>query len=206
MLTNDPFLADVYNPKILKTLERRYGTIYQRHVDLPISTEIMLRMVVKLNGKKPRRAEVVMVVPDEQGHFWLHTKRFYPQGVYRLMTGGLHPGEAPAQALRREVFEETGFKIKVRRCLAVITYTLLAQNVELPFVSYVFLTTSTQGQPHPTDSGEAIDHFQAVPVPALAETARQLRSLTGDFADWGIFRAVAHEVACEHLLQNPLGP
>jgi 8-oxo-dGTP pyrophosphatase MutT (NUDIX family) len=206
MLTTDPFLADVYNPKILRELERRYGAIYQRHVDLAISTEIMLRMVVKMNRKKPRRAEVVMAVPDEQGHLWLHTKSFYPQGVYRLMTGGLNPGEAPAQALRREVVEETGFKVKVQTCLAVITYTLLAQNVELPFVSYIFLTTPTKGQPNPTDSAEAINHFQAVPVPALAETARQLRSLSGDFADWGAFRAVAHEVACEQLLQNPLGP
>src|SRR5512138_2594695 len=101
MLTNDPFLADVYNPKILKKLERRFGPVLQQHVELSISTGIMLDMVTKISQKKPRRAEVVMVVPDEQGHIWLHTKAFYPQGIYRLMTGGLDPGEAPQRALQR---------------------------------------------------------------------------------------------------------
>jgi 8-oxo-dGTP pyrophosphatase MutT (NUDIX family) len=164
----------------------------------------MLGMVNKMKRKKPRRGEVVMVVPNEQGHIWLHTKSFYPQGVYRLMTGGLEPGEAPNEALRREVEEETGFKIKPKRCLAVITYTLSTQEVELPFVSYVFATTPAKGQPQPTDSGEAIEHFQAVPAAALADTARQLRALTGAFADWGIFRAISHEVACTQLLKDSL--
>lgn len=204
MLTSDPYFADVYNQKVLKKLELHFGPVYQHHVNLSISTEIMLRMVVKMNQKKPRRAEVVMVVPNEQGHIWLHTKSFYPQGVYRLMTGGLEPGEAPHVALRREVAEETGFKVKVQRCLAVITYTLTAYEAELPFVSYVFATTPAKGQPQPTDPKEAIAAFQAIPIPALAETARHLRSLTGDFADWGVFRAIPHEVACEQLLQNPL--
>ncbi|MBI1879046.1 MAG: NUDIX hydrolase [Chloroflexi bacterium] len=204
MITTDPFFADVYNPKVLKKLERRFGLTYHQHVELSISTEIMLRMTAKMNQKKPRRGEVVMLVPNEQRHIWLHTKSFYPQGVYRLMTGGLDPGEAPHQALRREVKEETGFKVKVQRCLGVITYTLSTQGVEVPFVSYVFATTPTKGLPQPTDPAEAITHFQAVPISVLAETARQLRSLTGEFADWGVFRAVAHEVACAQLLQKPL--
>jgi 8-oxo-dGTP pyrophosphatase MutT (NUDIX family) len=204
MLTTDPFFADVYNKKIIKSLEQRFGPAHHHHADLSISTEIMLSMVSKMKRKKPRRGEVVMVVPDEQGHIWLHTKSFYPRGVYRLMTGGLEPGEAPDEALKREVEEETGFKIKPQRCLAVITYTLLAQGVALPFVSYIFVTTPAKGQPQPIDAGEAIAHFQAVPVAALADTARQLRALTGPFADWGIFRAISHEVACTQLLQESL--
>lgn len=204
MLTTDPYLADVYNPEILKKLEQRFGPIPQRHVDLSISTEIMLDMVIKMSRKKPRRAEVVMVIPNEQGHIWLHTKDFYPQGVYRLMTGGLDPGEVPQQALRREVEEETGFKVKVQRCLAVITYTFAAQEVELPFVSYIFATTPGKGRPQPLDPHEAITGFQAVPVSTLIETARHLRWLTGAFADWGVFRAIPHEVAAEQLRQKPL--
>ena len=182
MLTTDPFFADVYNKKVLKDLEQRFGPTCYQHADLSISTEIMLGMVNKMKRKKPRRGEVVMVVPNEQGHIWLHTKSFYPQGAYRLMTGGLEPGEAPDEALRREVEEETGFKIKPKHCLAVITYSLSTKEVKLPFVSYVFATTPAKGQPHPTDSGEAIEHFQAVPAAALADTARQLRLLSGAFA------------------------
>lgn len=205
MITNDPFLSAVYNPKIISNLEQRFGPFHTQHVDLVISTEIMRQMVVKMNQKTtPRRAEVVMVVPNEQGQVWLHTKSFYPQGVYRLMTGGLEAGEAPHHGLRREVVEETGFKVKVQRCLAVVTYTVAAAEGRFPFVSYIFLTTPTQGQPHPTDPKEAITHFQAVTISDLADIARQLRSLSGEFADWGIFRAIPHEVACQQLLQTSL--
>jgi 8-oxo-dGTP pyrophosphatase MutT (NUDIX family) len=201
-MVTDSFFAEIYNPKVLKKLEQRFGLAYHQHVEISISTGIMLGMAVKMNQKKPRRGEVVMVVPNEQGHIWLHTKSFYPQEVFRLMTGGLERGEAPHKALRREVKEETGFKVKVQRCLAVITYTLLAQEIELPFVSYVFATTPTNGQPQPTDPSEEISHFKAVPIPALTETARELCSLTGEFADWGVFRSIAHEVAYAQLLNQ----
>lgn len=205
MITSDPFLSAVYSPKIISKLEQRFGPFHTQHVNLVISTDIMRQMVVKMNQKTiPRRAEVVMVVPNEQGQVWLHTKSFYPRGVYRLMTGGLEAGEAPHQALRREVAEETGFKVKAQRCLAVITYTVAAAEGQFPFVSYIFLTSPTQGQPQPTDPKEAITHFQAVPVSGLADTAHQLRSLSGEFADWGIFRAIPHEVACQQLLQMSL--
>lgn len=197
-MPNDPYFAEIYNPKILKHLQKEYGQFYQCHLDLPISSTVMLDMTLKMRHKK-RRGEVVMLIPNEQGHFWLHTKSFYPPGVYRLMTGGLDRGEKPTEALGREVFEETGFKVKIERCLAVITYGLQATDVNLPFASYVFLTTPTKGLPQPTDPGEDIAHFQAIPLSGLLQVAQYLRSLSSHFADWGIFRAVAHEVAYEQL-------
>ena len=194
----DPIFDQIYNDTLLAKLEKRFGPFQHRHFDLTASTRIMLSMMRKMEAKG-RRGEVVMVVPNEQGHIWLHTKSFYPDEVYRLMTGGLEAGEQPHKALRREVEEETGFKTKIDRCLAVITYALSDNEVTLPFVSYVFLTTPTSGFPHPTDPEEAITTFRAVSVEELAEIAQQLRSLTGFFADWGVFRALAHEVAREQL-------
>ena len=194
----DPIFDQIYNDNLLAKLERRFGPFQHRHLDLTASTRIMLGMMRKMESKG-RRGEVVMVVPNEQGHIWLHTKSFYPDGVYRLMTGGLEVGEKPHKALRRELEEETGFKTKIDRCLAVITYTLSDNEVRLPFVSYIFLTTPTSGFPHPTDSEEDITTFRAVSVEELAEIVQQLRSLAGFFADWGVFRALAHEVAREQL-------
>jgi 8-oxo-dGTP pyrophosphatase MutT (NUDIX family) len=135
-----------------------------------------------------------MVIPNRAEKVWLHTKAFYPNGIYRLLTGGLNPGEAPYNALQREVKEETGFEVDIDRCLAIITYTFFDSEGELPFVSYVFLTTSTNGSPSPTDSGELISDFKAISVDRLTEVAGQLRAIKGDFADWGKFRAIAHDV------------
>ncbi|HEX9926225.1 MAG TPA: NUDIX hydrolase [Anaerolineae bacterium] len=195
---NDPVYQKIYNPKLLSDLTRRFGPFRQHHVDLFVSTEGLLTLMGKMK-KKSRRSEVVMIVPNTDGKIWLHTKAFYPAGTYRLMSGGLEGAERPDRAFARELAEETGFKIKIDRCLAVITYTLTNPDVTLPFVSYAFLTAPTDGYPHPTDPNEAITDFRAVPVDELAEVARQLRSLSGEFAGWGDFRAVAHEVVWEVL-------
>ena len=84
----------------------------------------------------------------------------------------------------------------------MITYTLKPvdnNDVAIPFVSYVFLTKPQAGTPQPVDPTENITDFQAVPVAGLREVAHQLRSIEGYFADWGIFRAVAHEVVYKAL-------
>lgn len=200
--TTDPLFAESYNEQLLQELEERFGAFHRHHADLPVSTEVMLNLMRKMTDKKPRRGEVVMVIPNEVGHIWLHTKAFYPAGVYRLMTGGLDPGETPHQALRREVLEETGFSVEINRCLAVITYTFSGAGQTLPFASYVFLTTPTGGFPRPTDPHETITDFQAVPAEGLLDAARQLRSLRGRFGDWGLFRAIGHEVAGQCLAKK----
>ncbi len=196
----DEFFERVYNPQILAELAEAFGPFVQRHIDLPVASEAMHTMVDKMRrAKKPRRAEVVLVVPNPAGDIWLHTKAFYPAGTYRLMTGGLEFGESPALAALRETREETGFAVELTRCLGVITYRFLNEAEPLPFASYLFLTTPGQGQPSPTDPGENITDFVAVPPAELTKTARQLRSLAGRFADWGIFRAIPHELAAAEL-------
>lgn len=194
----DPYFEQVHNKKILRKLRKKFGPFHQCHVDLNITSEWMINFVEKLETK-PRRGEVVMVIPNKQSHIWLHTKEFYGDGVYRLMTGGIKPGEKPQMACRRETFEETGFKVDVDRCLAVITYTLMAATVTKPFVSYVFTTQRAKGKPSPTDDSEAIAGFTTVPVLKLGDVAETLETLNGERADWGKFRAVSHRVVQEYL-------
>jgi len=197
----DPLYEAIYNKKILDDLRETFGPFHQHHVDLSISTKAMLRLVGKMR-KKSRRGEVVMVIPNDRGRLWLHTKAFYPKGVYRLMTGGIGIGEKPPQTMKRETVEETGFSVDIDRCLAVITYTLSGADDPLSFVSYAFLTSPTNGLPQPTDTNEAISDFRAVSIKGLLKAGRQLCSIEGRFADWGIFRAIAHEIVGEILSTN----
>ena len=194
----DPLFEQIYNEAIMHELNERFGPFEHHHVDLDVSSEGMVDMVQKMRAKG-RRGEVVMVIPDEQGQIRIHTKSFYPKKAYRLMTGGLKAGEKPEIALLREVEEETGFKPKIERCLAVITYNLINGTEALPFVSYLFLTGPTSGQPRPTDPDEKISDFQTIPVEGLADIALELRNLEGRMADWGIFRAISHEIALAAL-------
>lgn len=194
----DSYFDTIYNDKILAELEKKFGVFQQYHTKFTVSTENMQRLMGKMRRKR-RRGEVVMVIPNEAGNIWLHTKAFYPEGVFRLMTGGLEPDEKPHRALRREVYEETGFEIEIERCLAVLTYTLTDGEGYVPFASYAFLTTPTKGIPQPTDPNEAITEFLAVSPESLLDTAQQLSAVNGEFSEWGKFRAIAHKVVAEQL-------
>jgi 8-oxo-dGTP pyrophosphatase MutT (NUDIX family) len=196
-LSTDTLFTKVYNPRILQRLEKRYGLFRSYHTDMTVANEGILREMIGKINQKGRRAEVVMVLPNERGEIWLHTKDFYPDGVYRLMTGGLEASEKPDKTLQREAFEETGFTVTIERCLAVITYLFILTDRAVPFASYVFLTRPTGGLPRPTDPGERITHFKACPVAQLPMVTQQLREITGKFADWGLFRAVAHQLVYE---------
>ena len=201
----DSYFKKVYGKKMIRKLAKRYGPVLYHHVNVSASSQTMLNIVRKMGKKHPRRGEVVMVMPNPAGQIWLHRKVFYPDGVYRLMTGGIHEDESAEQALKREALEETGFTVKIARSLAVVTYKFSTDRVSYPFVSYVFLTTPIEGMPTPTDPDEAIQDFQAVPIEALFDTARQLRQLKGDFADWGNFRAATHDLTVKALLLDKIG-
>lgn len=197
----DPLLEKIYNSKIVASLEEKFGPVEVHRQQLYATTAALQRQITEMvTGESPRRGEVIMVIPDENERVWLHTKQQYPTGVYRLMSGGINPLESPLAALRRETLEETGFTVEVERCLGVLLYQLSGEGCPtMPFVSYIFLTTPTTGKPHPTDPNESFTGFQKVEPAKLADVAEKLRSIEGDFKDWGRFRATAHDIAAAQL-------
>ena len=77
-----------------------------------------------------RFGEVCMVIRRPDGVLLTAIKTFYPSGAYRLLTGGVKHGEPIEAALLREIEEETGLEVEVRRFLAVIEYQLDSENQE----------------------------------------------------------------------------
>lgn len=57
------------------------------------------------------------VLRDEQGRVLLHRNR---DGAWGLPAGAVEPGESPADAIAREVLEETGLHARVERILGVV--------------------------------------------------------------------------------------
>src|SRR5262245_32555552 len=89
------------------------------------------RVAVELRGgpfdplvMPDRYGEVCMVIRRPNGKLITAIKTFYPPGAFRLLTGGVQHGEPIADALMREVAEETGLDVIVRQFLAVIEYWL----------------------------------------------------------------------------------
>ena len=111
---------------------------------------------------RPRyQVAVALMIFNEQGQLLLckHTyRRQYPWG---LPGGGLKPGEDPQQAVRRELFEETGCAIQDARLI-------LADNAsEFRNVSLVYLCTGLGGTFVPSDEVANIQYFDTDKLPGF---------------------------------------
>lgn len=73
-----------------------------------------------------RRAGVYAILPAKRRLLVTHQSR--PEPEFQLPGGGIDPGESPLQALHREVFEETGWRIaRPRRLGAFRRFTFMPE-------------------------------------------------------------------------------
>lgn len=146
-----------------------------------------------------RTAEVVLALRRPGDRFLLHTKDFYPSGAYRLLTGGVQPGEDLLAAVQREAFEETGLTVTVERFIGIIHHWFARGEQQVPFASFVFTLAETDAAPEKQDSEERISDYREVTLDGVLEAAEALEALPPDWVDWGRFRAAGHRLLWEVL-------
>ncbi len=100
----------------------------------------------------------------------LLTHQAAPQPEFQLPGGGIDPGESPLQALHREVFEETGWRIGAARRLGAFRrftympeYDLWAEKLCIIYAARPILPLGAPSEPDhspvwmcPTDAAEAL--------------------------------------------------
>lgn len=152
---------------------------------------------VKKMLKRP--GEVSLVVPGAANGVWLHTKEFYPPGVYRLPSGGIHEGESVESAAFREAFEEMGFKPDLALFLGLIENIFEVGGESSVYPTYIFETSLLTGAPHVVDLDEPISGFRLIDISELAQVSDQLNALPPHWQPWGHFRAASHALVLEAL-------
>ena len=197
MVDNMREIGNLIDERELEKLAERYGPFERRRYALRLAEGEFSYWRDRL--ARDRRGEVVLAIQDADGRLILHTKDFYPAGIYRLPSGGVRWGEDILSAAQREAREETGLEIEVERLLGVLEYEFRCGEETMPFVSYVFLVREVGGRLIPQDAGERIASFRRVPPSELPKVAASLRALTGEWRDWGRFRALAHDFVGEVL-------
>jgi ADP-ribose pyrophosphatase YjhB (NUDIX family) len=184
----------------IEALAAKFGEPSRRTCDMDVSPATYDAWFRKVEtGPVACRGEVIMVILRPNGNVLLHTKRFYPSGVYRLLSGRVLWKEDVERTLLREVAEETSLDVSVERFLGLVEYRFHSQGKALPFVSYLFQLREVGGQLCCLDEGEAITDFREASIPELSEVAAQLEGLEPRWQDWGHFRAVAHHLVRELL-------
>ncbi len=175
-------------------LAAAYGQPQRLAQSLEIGPELFRTRFARLDD---RRGEVVLALQRPAGTFLLHTKAHYEPGTYRLLTGGVHRGETVLAAVHREAAEETGLLVTVARFIAVLDVTFHFGPIAIPFPSYVFHIYETGGDLQP--GSQEIAGLREFAPDELPQIAAALRSLPGPRADWGRWRAMAHDVVTEAL-------
>lgn len=189
-------MNDLIDEKEVAELARRYGPLERRHYVLEVGERGFAFWQEK---RSDSRGEVALFILRPSGNLILHTKESYPEGIYRIPTGGIEWGEDVVTAVHREAREETGLTVTIERCLGVLEYEFRYQGKTLPFASYIFLLRENGGQLRPQDKGERITAFCEVPLTELETVAQKLRTLEMNWRDWGQYRAIAHSFAAEVL-------
>jgi ADP-ribose pyrophosphatase YjhB (NUDIX family) len=189
-------LNDLIDEKEVTELAQQYGPLERRHYVLEMGERVFTHW---REERGHCRGEVALFILRPSGNVILHTKEFYPEGIYRVPTGGIEQGEDVMTAVHREAREETGLTVAIERCLGVLEYEFRHRGETLPFVSYVFLLRENGGQLGPQDKGERIASLREVPLTELEAVARNLRAIQADWRDWGHYRAIAHSFAAEVL-------
>lgn len=200
-------------PDELAELDVQWGPVtMERHqlaVDHPFLTGENQMLVG--NG---RRAEIcyVMHQGNPQAGLLLHIKTFYPQGAFRLPTGGIHQGDGVIDTLAREVEEETGLimgngagQVRVERLLGVVACEFVHGTLgrTLPFATYAFLVQMPAGAAlNPRDASEQIGGWQWRPpaeLPQVAAYLEQVGEFSPQWGDWGRYRALIHRFVARHV-------
>ncbi len=125
---------------------------------------------------------LVAVAVDGAGRVLLNRRT--DSGRWSLISGILEPGEQPDAAIEREVLEETGVEVRVRRLLAVGTSPVITYpNGDLAqYLTVAYHCEVLGGEPRVNDDESLeVRFFAAADLPALRpDQMRYVRLATGE--------------------------
>jgi 8-oxo-dGTP diphosphatase len=108
---------------------------------------------VRAGQRYKLRPGAYAIIPRRGNLLLTHQAR--PESEFQLPGGGIDPGESPYQALRREVFEETGWSLSAirklgayRRFAYMPEYDLWAEKV-----AHIFIAFPVRSFGDPTEPG-----------------------------------------------------
>ena len=156
---------------------------------------------VKKSIEKDRRGEVVFCVIRPNGKIITVTCEEYPEGVFRIPTGGIQHGEDIVKAVFRETKEELGIEVEVIKFAGVIKIKFVHGESSVMFYSYIFIMREKSGNLLVDASDNEVSEVLEVGIEELKGVADSLNKITGKWSDWGKFRYTTTEAVYRALKQ-----
>ncbi len=139
-------------PEMIAAAEGRYGRPATYDTILHASAREM--EIVRSSQKHGRKHDITMAIFGEPGVLVI-AKPWYTTGLYRLPSGGLHPGESLEDGAAREGREETGVEMELVRYHLRIDVDFIGPDDDvIPWTSHVFSARYLSGEVDPEDTDE----------------------------------------------------
>lgn len=162
-----------------------------------------------------RGRHALILLENEERKYILGAKHIYPQGIYRLVGGGLEINEDPHSGAVRELNEE--FQLSYTQEQLQPLAEIVAEIVETgtgkqyTFVTYLYSAVCQMSDLHPSDDLDGMKEFSREEINALVDRyydlPDELIKLSGKYgnqdewafrwSDYGKFYGRVHEIAME---------
>jgi 8-oxo-dGTP diphosphatase len=111
---------------------------------------------VRAGQRYKLRPGAYAIIPRKGNLLLTHQAR--PESEFQLPGGGIDPGESPYQALRREVFEETGWGLStIRRLGAYRRFAYMPEyDMWAEKVAHIFVAFPVRAHGDPTEAGHTV--------------------------------------------------
>jgi 8-oxo-dGTP pyrophosphatase MutT (NUDIX family) len=139
------------SPVMIAAAEATFGQPRTHTMSYPASPREM--DIVRASQKNGRKHDITMAIFGEPGVIVI-AKPWYTRGLYRLPSGGLHPGEPLEVGAAREAKEETGVTMELVRYHVRIDVDFVGDDFTIPWTSHVFSARHSKGDVVPEDTEE----------------------------------------------------
>lgn len=139
---------------------------------------------------KDRRGEVVFGVVRPNGKLILVTCEEYPEGIYRVPTGGINYGEDVLEAVTRETMEELGLTTEIVNFGGVVKLKFTHEDDSEMFYCYLFLLKELSGKLLEDATDAEVSQVMEADYNDIVKACEKLNNIEGKMSDWGKFRAV----------------
>lgn len=180
---------------MIARMAERYGSPKNREFRFDVPVREVER--IRSSQKNGRNHDVTLYI-RKGDQLVVIAKHFYPPGLYRAPSGGLHPGEDFESGIAREVSEETGCSIKLDKFLLRTAVTFSNEHDSIFWRSFVFLADYQSGDFQQTDIHE-IREVRLADWSEFESFGRIMRAM-----DIGglHYRAALHETVAELLNES----
>ncbi|MDP4091876.1 MAG: NUDIX hydrolase [Bacillota bacterium] len=154
---------------------------------------------VKHSVLTDRRGEVVFCVIRPDGKIITITCEEYPEGVFRIPTGGIGHSEDIIDAVYRETKEELGVKTDIISFAGALKIKFKHKNDFVMFYSYIFILKELGGNLLVDASDDEISEVMEANLDELAGVVENLGNIKGKWHDWGRFRYETSNAVLKYL-------